>query len=121
MSIPNEYLVKYAQETGKYEGKYILKKLAANYYDERLGFQKKKGFPMPIADWMKQSKFRKYVGDYIIPGMRTRDVIDVRIFLKYFECSSALNEKEVKVLWKAINLETWSQLFLDGRAPMEIL
>lgn len=121
MSIPNDYLVKYAQETGKYEGKYILKKLAANYYDKSLGFQKKRGFPMPIADWMKQSKFRKYVSDYIIPGMKTRGVIDERVFLKYFECLSTLNEKEIKVLWKAINLETWAQLFLDGRAPMEIL
>lgn len=120
MTIPNELLVKYANETKCYEGKYILKRFAADIFDEDYGFQKKRGFPMPLDEWMRHSSFMKYVFESIIPSMRKRGVVDVAAFEKCFNNLSRLTDKEIKVIWKVINFETWAQIFMDGRNIMSV-
>lgn len=120
ITIPSKYLVSFSEETKKIEGKYILKKLASNIYDESYGFQKKKGFPMPIRDWMKHEKFHRYVMSYIIPGMEKRKIIDVTVFFEKYKQLDRMTESQVKTIWKAINFETWAQLFIDDRRTINI-
>ena len=120
MTLPNEYLVKYAYETNRYEGKYLLKRLASDIYDEDYGFQKKKGFPMPILEWLTQNEFKNYVFETLISGMKKRNIINTKFFEIQYNKITELKEKEIKVLWKIINLESWAQIFLDNRKVIDL-
>ena len=120
MKLPAEYLLKYSDKTKKIEGKYLLKRLASELYGVRYGFQKKKGFPMPIQDFMKRKEFRGYIQEMILPGMTERKWADADLFHRLWNYMDNRNLNEVKAIWKIINLEVWAQLFLDKRPYLEI-
>ncbi len=106
------------EEKGKradycYQGKYWLKKLSAEIYGPEFAYRKKQAIRVPMREYIKSPGFEEYMYDLILPGMRKRGLFNMDIVARW------LNDLDhadyVTGLWKAINIEAWCQLFLDGR------
>lgn len=126
-SVPEKYLVKpqymkavlvekQRKAIKAYEGKYILKELSKKIYGKEFAYRDKQAIRVPLSQYIKSDLFREYIQEYILPGIKTRGILDA----KRFECMyNHLEEGDNAMgVWKAMNIEAWNQLFIDGRTPL---
>ena len=124
--IPEEFLLhkqlyKILQKPGiklsnGYEGKYLLKQLSAETYGNSFAFRNKQAIRVPLINYLRNVRFTEYIEDLIVPGLRKRSLINYEYFMKNYKNMNT--EAEALVVWKAINMEVWHQLFVDGRQPI---
>ena len=101
-----------------FEGKYILKQISSDIYGKEFAFRKKQALRVPLSMYICNVRFKNYLNEIIIPGMKKRGMINMKQFEKAF---SKLNDNSCcRIVWKAINMEAWMQLFYDGRSVIEI-
>lgn len=99
-----------------YEGKYLLKRLSAAIYGKEFAYRTKQAIRLPLADYMRDGRFREYLDGTIIPGMKTWGYIDMNYFYSLYQKMEA--PENALLIWKAVNFEAWNQLFVDGRMPV---
>ena len=56
--------------------KVMLKNLARRSFDDRFVYRDKSGFSLPLADYMADRRFAALMEDRLLPGMRTRGLVD---------------------------------------------
>ena len=116
--LPEEYLLKKHRSSSsedKLEGKYILKGLCANYYGESFTYRPKCGFHIPFEYYFREANFKNYIQGVILTGIKRRGILNYDVVDKLYRRLPILNWYEAEMLWKAINIEIWCQLFLDKR------
>lgn len=101
-----------------YEGKYILKRLSEKRYGNEFAFRKKQAIRVPLADYLMTPKFQDYVENVLLQGMRQRGFIHVDTLKDCYKNIHVGNN--AMMVWKAVNMEAWCQLFIDGREPIEL-
>lgn len=106
------------QMSRSYEGKYILKKLSEKRYGKKFAYRNKQAIRVPLATYIRQDKFAEYINDLILPKMKQRGMINWNVFKAMYHNINADNN--ALVVWKAINMEAWTQMFVDGRKPVAI-
>ena len=112
-SLPEDALI--GKREDQYVGKYILKILSEKVYGTEFAFRKKQSIRVPIVDYFAAKEFKDYVMTQIIPSMKQRGIVNMKTFMDAY---NNINLANVISVWKAINIEIWAQLFLDGRKPM---
>lgn len=100
-----------------YEGKYLLKQLSASIYGSAFAYRTKQAVRVPLKNYIMNPKFQDYMNDFILPGMKTRELLNFRVFKNAY--SNMDSGENTMIVWKAINFEAWMQLFVDGRMPVE--
>ena len=102
---------------GKYpvEGKYALKKISENIYGKEFTYRRKRGFDLPLANFLDNKDFKNYFHDELIINMEKRNVLNAKYVKELYKNIETINNTEAQVLWKAINFELWCSLFLDKR------
>ena len=103
---------------GIFEGKYILKQISAAIYGKEFAFRKKQALRAPLDSYILDPHFQAYLNEYILPGMRKRGIVDMKVFDSAY--SGLSDHTNFLMVWKAINLETWMQLFYDGRSVVDM-
>lgn len=88
--------------------KYLLRTLAKNYLPETLIHQPKRGFEIPLKNWIN-NELKEIIHDYISAASALN-----RNFLKYSFTEKLLNdsinvpaEKRAKILWTIFCMEVW--------------
>ncbi len=90
-----------------YTSKYILKHLAKRYLPKRISHRSKKGFGLPLADWMK-GPLKEEVQETVLT--MPKESCFNKAYLK--EIFSTLNSNryiDYKMLWSIYVLQKWSQ------------
>ena len=105
-------------KTNVFEGKYILKQISANIYGEEFAYRNKQALRAPLSLYINNPRFKNYLNELIIPGMRKRGMVNMREFEKAY--SNSNDNLAFLMAWKAINMEVWMQLFYDGREVVEL-
>ena len=87
--------------------KYILRQLAEKYLPADLINQPKRGFEVPLKDWVNK-ELREFIFDYLQKGCYSenfikRDFIDNLLNKK----ARVSEEKRAKMLWAMVCLEVW--------------
>lgn len=103
------------------EGKNILKELSVKIYGRKFTFRGKRGFDLPLADFLSSRNFKNYFYDTLVPGMRKHGVLNARFAEELYSNINILSGKEAAVLWKMVNLEIWCQLFIDRKYDKYLL
>lgn len=101
-----------------FEGKYILKQISAGIYGKEFAFRKKQNVRVPLSTYIQNARFQDYLNGQIIPGMRKRGIVDMKAFDHAY--SNLTDNSCFTLIWKAINMEAWLQLFCDGRNVFEM-
>lgn len=97
------------------EGKNILKELSVYIYGSQFTYRGKRGFDLPLADFLSSDKFKNYFYHFLIPGMDEHGILNSNYAKKLYNNIASISGKEAAVLWKMVNLEIWCQLFVDRK------
>lgn len=100
------------QEETNHE-KFLLKELCSNFFGKDFSYRKKMGFGIPLRDFFKDQKFKKYLTNDIFQSLQNRNLFNKVELKKLFENIEGLNSKEMDTLWVLITLEIWMQEFID--------
>ena len=106
------------KRSGLFEGKYLLKQISAGIYGKEFAFRKKQNVRVPLSTYIQNDRFQDYLNGLIIPGMRKRGIADMKAFDSAY--SNMEDSSCFTMVWKAINMEAWLQLFCDGRSVVEM-
>jgi asparagine synthase (glutamine-hydrolysing) len=92
----------------KGELKYLLKTIAHQYIPEKLMNRPKKGFNIPIIDWMS-TIFKPYIEEYLSPQQldkhRLFNIIEVYKIKNRFYMNP--NKNDAKKLWLLLQFQMW--------------
>ena len=100
------------QEETNHE-KFLLKELCSNFFGKDFSYRDKMGFGIPLRDFFKDQKFKKYLTNDIFQSLQNRNLFNKVELKKLFENIENLNFKEMDTLWVLITLEIWIQEFID--------
>jgi asparagine synthase (glutamine-hydrolysing) len=116
-NLPLSY--KYGNKTGKY----LVKKMAADFFPKDFIHRQKMGFPVPIDRWMSQGRLRNMMREvFSSESFRQRGYFDADMVLKQFDAFPSLPNRRFFhtrsyqriLLWRIFNFEIWARLFLDA-------
>ncbi|HLL99409.1 MAG TPA: asparagine synthase-related protein, partial [Pyrinomonadaceae bacterium] len=106
-SLPLEYKLK-----GN-KGKYILKKAVEDLLPKTILRRPKKGFGIPIAEWLK-NRLNPLMHDLLAPAkLKNQGLFDVdyvQKLIKQHETGAASNHKQ---LWTLLVFQLWFENFLE--------
>lgn len=112
--IPEKYFLKKSLNIQK-STKRILKDISLKYFDKKFLYRKKVGFRTPIEDFFGYGKFKEWVFDEIIPGVRERGIFKADSMEYKFNNLQNLNYEELYSLWILIGFEAWAGMYLDKK------
>ena len=104
----------------RYEGKYVLKDMVADYFGKKFAYRPKMGFAMPLNTFLSNEKFYQYYKKTLKPRLLEREYIDGDYIDSCMERLKKGENVNVDLVWRALSFEVWCQLFIDGRLPQEI-
>ena len=113
----NKYSIK-AKTNNFRNAKFILKKVAEPYINNKIIYQKKIGFPMPIKEYFASKK-----AEIFWEFLRSKKVKE-RGFYNFAYIENLIkNHKEnlqdnSRNLWTILNLELWFRIFIDKQADI---
>jgi len=112
--IPTKHLAKTHLSVRK-GTKVVLKEIASKHFNKRFAYRYKIGFATPLRHFFGFPAFQEWVLDSILPSIQRRGIYNGRRIPQYFKNLSNLNEEQLQVLWRLVNFEIWSNLFLDRK------
>lgn len=114
----NKYSIK-AKTNNFRNAKFILKRLAEPYINNKIIYQKKIGFPMPIKEYFASKK-----AEIFWEFLRSKKAKE-RGFYNFAYIENLIkNHKEnlqdnSRSLWTILNLELWFRIFIDKQADIK--
>jgi asparagine synthase (glutamine-hydrolysing) len=104
-------------------GKYVIKKLAEQYFSSSFVHREKIGFSVPFGDWLSD---RDYWGDYwrLIDRDWLAEVMDLNIFDSIIAMPDSPRKwsgANLNTLCCVLNLQLWYLLFFDTRKYFSLL
>nr|WP_295306023.1 asparagine synthase (glutamine-hydrolyzing) [uncultured Blautia sp.] len=101
LTMPSEFFMN--NRNGNYIGKYILKDLCAEKFDQSFAFRKKMGFPHPIKLYMTEF-LKKTSVNSIIEQLREYNWINHTLVRSWFQNLNTLDNDQITVLWKLLHI-----------------
>mgnify|MGYP002347749167 FL=1 len=95
-------------------GKYLLKKIAAKNFGSDFAFRRKVGFDIPVRELFANSRFKEFLSDKIIPGMKNRGLFKHELPLRWLDNITTINYHQLEALWIVVSFEIWASLYLDS-------
>lgn len=95
-------------------GKYLLRKVAADWLPEPVLRRRKKGFPIPMGAWLR-GEAREFCRDLLAPEtVRRRGLLSPPTVARLLDAHESGTADHGPLLWALISVELWHRAFLDG-------
>ena len=102
---------------GNGEGKLILRRLARRHLPPEVYLGKKKGFGVPLGDWLRQPAGEALVRERLLQGGRwSGELWRPEGAAQALSTHLAGRRDMSGILWSLLVLEAWSRVYLDGAA-----
>jgi len=112
-SIPQRHLLLRKTPEGLNNEKYLLKKITAGVYGHDFAFRNKMGFGIPLREFFMNSRFKEYMMDKVLSGIKVRDLYDHSLIASWITNIKHLEYTEMEALWIMISFEIWASIYLD--------
>jgi asparagine synthase (glutamine-hydrolysing) len=113
-ALPAELLVGPDSTTGAAATKVVVKELARRSFDDAFVYRRKSAFNLPLAQYFRSAAFVALMEDRLLPGMRSRGLVDVQVVRRWWRRALAA-PATTEAFWAIVALELWAQQFVDGR------
>lgn len=116
-TLPTEYLAPprvYMRQSRMRNTKVILKEVALRSFDQKFVHRLKSGFPLPLQDYFRQTRFRELMEDKLLPGIRARGLFRSDVIEKWWRQPASTMPPIHESLWIIISFEIWAQRVLDA-------
>src|SRR5262249_32619253 len=117
-ALPATHLVGPAAPTGVLTTKVVVKELARRSLEAGLIDRRKSAFNLPLAQYFRSPAFVTLMEDRLLPGMRTRGLVDVQVVRRWWRRALAA-PATTEAFWILVALELWAQQYVDGRRPSQ--
>jgi len=120
-SQPSDFFVKSERNPLKYNSsnkntKILLKKLANKYYSDNFVYRRKMGFNQPLHDYFAYPKMKEFVNDLILPGIKTRGLVDYKkVKSAWLNSQNSGLSHHLNLFWLCFSFELWAQIFIDEK------
>jgi asparagine synthase (glutamine-hydrolysing) len=103
-----------ALKTKSFQTKYLLKKLAERYVPKEVLYRPKKGFNMPMSEWIR-GDLNGVVREIILSDKAAgRGYFNRAVIRKWLEEHEQRSQDHGQKLWSLFVLELWFLMFVDG-------
>ena len=93
--------------------KYLLRQVARDLLPEPILNRSKKGFPVPISEWLR-GEAREFSRDLLDPGtIARRGLFDPRVVARMLDEHETRTADHSSQLWALISVELWHRLYVD--------
>ena len=100
-SLPQEMKI------NKKRGKYVLKNILSNYIPEKLFNRPKKGFSIPIGDWLK-NELKDWANDLLdTTNIKKYEFLNSSLINQYWTTHKSNSHNHSKKIWNVITLLSW--------------
>jgi asparagine synthase (glutamine-hydrolysing) len=100
--------------------KYLLKRVAADYLPAPIIDRRKKGFPIPMGQWLRGDA-RSFCRDLLSPaGLGGRGLFDPQALTRIMDQHESGAADRGALLWALISVELWHQLYADAPAATRL-
>lgn len=113
-TIPEKFLLIRKSSEGYNNEKYLLKRVAARTFGNDFAFRSKSGFGIPVYDFFRNRRFKEYLNDSVIPGIRNRGIFNHTLCNNWAAAGRRLRYDEVEAMWVMVSFEIWASVYLDG-------
>ena len=93
--------------------KYIFKKYAEKVIPKKIVYRKKRGFPVPIKQWLRGELFSVVYDLLLSSKAKNRGFFDAKYIQKMLERHASGYEDLSKNIWNLVILELWMRSFID--------
>ncbi|NGP78154.1 asparagine synthase (glutamine-hydrolyzing) [Balneolaceae bacterium YR4-1] len=100
-------------KNGRTEAKMILKVLCSKNFGNDFAFRRKKGFGIPLKDFMSSTDFQNRWKDEIEPGIEERGIFEVDSVSKWVSKIEKANSAQLDAIWLMTGFEIWAKKYLD--------
>lgn len=111
LSIKNNLLIK--NRKGKIETKYLLKEICASIFGDEFAYREKKGFGIPLKEFMNSSSFVELWITKIRPGIEKRKLFKMDKVDKWILNLKNAKPDQLETIWQLLTFELWAQQYLD--------
>lgn len=103
-------------------GKYLVKKMAEDFFPKAFLHRTKMGFPVPLDSWMSSGQLRTWMMDiFSSASFKQRGYFDAEKTAQSLQTFPKLTETRFfhsrslqrTMLWRVFNFELWAKLFID--------
>jgi asparagine synthase (glutamine-hydrolysing) len=98
---------------GKKETKLLLKKLCSKKFGEAFAFRPKKGFGIPLKDFINTQDFQNKWGDEIEPGIKKRGLFQIAKVSDWVSNIEKTTPTQLDAIWLMMGFEIWAQKYID--------
>ena len=96
--------------------KYLLCKLAAKYLPEEILKQRKMGFSIPVAQWLR-GNMKIFSYDLLFDGnLKNRGIFNMKFIDKVWQRHQKGKEDMSSRIWALITFELWCRAWIDNNA-----
>jgi asparagine synthase (glutamine-hydrolysing) len=113
-TIPEKYLLLRESPEGSNTEKYLLKKMTSDVFGVDFAFRDKMGFGIPVREFFLNEKFKAFINDKVLPGIKSRDLFNHNLVAAWVTNLSNLKYFELEALWVTVAFEIWASIYLDG-------
>lgn len=94
--------------------KYLLRKLAKKYLPEEIFNQSKKGFSIPVAQWLR-GNMKDFSSELLFDGrMKARGIFNMKFINKVWQRHQTGKEDLSSNIWALNTFELWCRAWLDN-------
>jgi asparagine synthase (glutamine-hydrolysing) len=100
-------------------GKSVLKRIAEDFLPRELIHRQKRGFPVPIVQWLAEPAIRSRIEDILLdPRSMARGIVKRSVLESYLREVPVEQRRAprgaTELIWNLLNLELWQRRFIDA-------
>jgi len=111
LQVSDDLLVKKRQ--GRWEGKYLLKEICADVFDENFAYRDKMGFGIPLKSFFSSAPFQKRWKKELLPGIQKRGIFNVKPLAQWMSTPEKMTAEQLDAVWLMMGFEIWAKQYLD--------
>jgi asparagine synthase (glutamine-hydrolysing) len=98
--------------------KYALRTAASEEIGKEAAFRKKKGFPVPLRDWLRQEKYARIL-EIAFTGAIAREFLDTDLLLRLLSEHFEGRSDNTRVLYTVYAFITWYEVYFGQKEKIK--
>ncbi len=111
LQINDDLLIK--QHQGRWEGKYLLKEICAEVFDENFAYRDKMGFGIPLKSFFSSATFQKRWHEELLFGIQKRNIFNAKPLAQWMSTPEKMTAEQLDAVWLMMGFEIWAKQYLD--------
>ena len=111
LSISDEQLIK--KRKGSWEGKFLLKEICSEIFDEAFAFREKMGFGIPLKSFFASEPFQKRWREDLLPSIERRKIYNTKALAQWMNYPQKMTSEQLDAVWLMMGFEIWAKQYLD--------